>query len=140
MTAVVGGSPYPPEMGPTPAPSAAPGDEAKQRRERTVRRLAIFLGVLLAVCMLVVTTFGVVLIRTSQAKNSPVLKAIQDCTQVTGKCYKQGQQRQAAVLGSVQRIIILSAACSIDVAPGGQSLDQRIAAISACVTTRLTKP
>jgi hypothetical protein len=80
------------------------------------------------------------------AKNDQTLAAvrantrvIKDCTQVGGECYERGQAQTAAILASAQKIIILSAACSADVSTD-RSVDQRIAAITACVTDRLTKP
>lgn len=51
-------------------------------------------------------------VSTSVGNTNQILQYINDCTNPTGKCYKAGQANQAKVLGNVQLIIVLAAACA----------------------------
>lgn len=119
-------------------------DTQARRASRAEFMTRLFVIVLVA--LLVGAMVTIVRIRASQVDNTnkndardEALALVKDCVQVGGKCYQRGQRNTAAILNSAQRIIILSAACSADVAPD-QNVDQRIAAITTCVVDRLTKP
>lgn len=71
-------------------------------------------------------------------QNDETLQIVKDCTQVGGKCYQRGQRQTAAILTSAQKIIILSAACSLDV-DAAQSVEERVQQITGCVTQRLAR-
>lgn len=73
--------------------------------------------------------------EASQATNDQIL----DCLTPEGLCYQRGQQQTIDTLASVQRIIVLAAACAVDVT-GSESVVEREAAITACVTDQLTTP
>lgn len=129
---------YPPDMGPTER-GMPPIDETKERRARIFLRLAILCTAVVVIGCLVVTTYAVVAIRSTQSKNSPVLKKINDCTEPGGECYREGRRQTAAAVGDIGRYVVLAAACAADV-DATQPVDQRISQITACVTRRLAEP
>jgi hypothetical protein len=133
---------YPPEMGPTP--QELQQDEPNFRRAVLAKRVTLLVIALVLGLSLAINTYAVVAIRATQNKNSPVIKntadtlaAVKDCTQPEGKCYSRGQRRTAKVLSDVSGVIVLAAACAVDVRPD-QSVEQRQDAITACITTRLS--
>lgn len=71
-------------------------------------------------------------------KSAETLAVIKDCTSPSGKCYKRGQDQTAQVLSDVSRIIILAAACAVDVTPA-QSVADRQASITNCLTERIAR-
>lgn len=82
---------------------------------------------------------GVVVIaqvRLDQQSNSRTLEIIEDCTQPTGECYKDGQRRTTKAVGDINRVVIAAAACAADVDPSAP-IGKRIATITACVSDRL---
>lgn len=130
-------------------PTAAEAEQSavtKVHRAELVKRILIVVTALMVALTLLLLVVLIGQIRATQQSGSPVLKAIQrqndtitDCTQPTGACYEDGQDRTTAVLSSAQQIIVLAAACAVDVTPA-QSVDARIADITACITKRLTAP
>lgn len=91
-------------------------------------------------------------IRTTQLEGTPTGKKlvaaserILDCTEAgsetepAGDCYRRSQEQTAAILTSAQRIVILSAACAVDV-DATQPIQARIQQITDCVTRRLSAP
>lgn len=106
--------------------------------------IGLSIGLAVAVLLAAIAVIGQ--IRSTQIEGTPTGKKlvtsadrILDCTEPKGECYRRSQRQTADILISAQRIIILSAACSTDLDPAA-SVDERIAAISACVTKRLTAP
>lgn len=106
------------------------------------RRLLLILGVMLLIATLATTVVGVVLIRGTQQTGSPVLQAvlagqaqIKDCTQPTGKCFQEGQKRQADIIGHpfgpINTVIVQAISCAD--APGTQTAIE----INQCVNARL---
>jgi hypothetical protein len=63
---------------------------------------------------------------------------ILDCTDSTGDCYKRNQARTAQVVGDLNRVIVLAAACSVGLDPD-LSVDQRQISIQGCVLDRLAR-
>lgn len=127
------------------------GDDQARREARAEFVTRLF--TLALVLLLLVAVGYIVEIRVTQKHNTKkndqtvqtlavvksLSKQINSCVTPGMPCYQQGQQRTAGVLGSVERIIILSAACSVDVSQT-ESVDQRISDITSCVTKRLTQP
>lgn len=108
--------------------------------------VGVLIGVLLvSVLAMLVRTFSLAdSIRESQKANTgtllssqQTLKAVEDCTQPVGDCFKRGQKATASAVGDINRVVILAAACSV-------GLDQRLSVaerqdvISACVIDRLS--
>lgn len=73
-------------------------------------------------------------IRHSQVTNHQTLHAIKDCTRPDGRCYQRGQRRTARAVSSINRVVILAAACA------SQEPGQSVARIQACVIDRLAAP
>jgi len=71
---------------------------------------ALFLAVLYALLQGARTTQA---IRDTQVDNHTVLDTIQDCTQPSGDCYMRGQKRTAGAVASINRVVILAAACAV---------------------------
>jgi hypothetical protein len=122
-----------------------------QDRWRLLRYAALWTGVglLLAAALSVPVLLSQV--RQTQLEGTPTGKKlvasadrILDCTDAggdghrPGKCFQQSQKRTAEVLASVQRIILLSAVCAVDLDPDA-TVEQRVQQITACVTRRLAK-
>jgi hypothetical protein len=63
---------------------------------------------------------------------------ILDCTDSTGECYKQNQARTAKVVGDLNRVIVLAAACSVGL-ESGLTVNERQVAIQGCVLNRLAQ-
>lgn len=119
-----------------------------ERDERRRRVIGLVIGVLIGVLVAGLATVPVLLgqIRSTQLEGTPTGKkllasaeTIEDCTTPGGKCYERGQRQTAQILSSAQRIILLSAACSVDLDPA-QPVDRRVRDITDCVTKRLTAP
>lgn len=122
----------------------------KVARAELLKRVLIVVTTLLVLLCLVLLLMLIGQVRATQQNGSPAVKAardaaqaaeatndqILDCLQPSGECFKESQRRNAEVLGSVQRIIFLSAACSADLDPNA-SVDARVRIISDCVTERL---
>lgn len=66
-------------------------------------------------------------IRDSQRSNTSTIAVIQDCTQTTGQCFKDGQKRTAGVLQLVRMQQVAAVACADR--PGTQTAEE----IDACV-------
>lgn len=104
----------------------------------TAAMVAVVLGLLLVLIGQVSDVIGQV--RATQLEGTPTGRKlvssadrILDCTDPEGDCYKENQKNTAALLGTVQRIIVLAAACAVDVTPA-QSVEQREDAITLCIT------
>ena len=127
--------------------------EAQARRATRASfwtRLFLVMVSLLLVAAIVTIVVLLATIRGTQLDGTPTGKKlvasadrILDCTEPgdgkkkpAGDCYRRSQRQTADILTSAQRIIILSAACSTDLDPAA-SVDERIAAITVCVTKRL---
>lgn len=52
-------------------------------------------------------------IRQTQVDNHELLDTIQDCTQPTGRCFRDGEDRTGTAVASINRVVILAAACAI---------------------------
>jgi hypothetical protein len=114
-----------------------------QQARRTVRaslatRLFIVLGLLAVILYGLSTT--VMLSQSAQRgrENRETLHSlkqqaaiIRDCTIPSGKCYQRGKQQTASAVSSINRVVILAAACASR-APG-----QSVAEIQSCVINRL---
>lgn len=76
--------------------------------------------------------------RQTQLDNADTNKRIKDCVDPNGKCYKDGQARQAAVLKSFQEYVILANACEA-VVQGHNTTDLNEAEkqIRECIADRL---
>lgn len=96
--------------------------------------MALVLAVLYVVLAAAQTTHA---IRDTQVNNRTLLATIQDCTQPTGDCYRRGQQQTASAVSSINRVVILAAACASGL-PGGLTVEARQNAIQACVIDRLS--
>lgn len=103
--------------------------------------VALAVGLLLA--MVLSLPIITAQIRATQVDNTQksdardeTLEIIKDCTQVGGRCYQRGERRTADVLASAQRIILISAACAVDLNPS-DPVDVRVQQITSCVTDRL---
>lgn len=123
--------------------------EAKVARAEKVKRVLIVATTVLVLACLLLTLKVSSQVRDTQLEGTPVGKRllesserILDCTeagsetQPPGECYQRNRESTAEVLASVQRIIILSAACAVEVDPT-KPVGDRIAAITTCVNERL---
>lgn len=84
-------------------------------------------------------------VRDTQLEGTPLgrqlaasAERILDCTDSTGECYKRNQERTAKVVGDLNRVIVLAAACSVGL-ERGLTVDQRQVAIQGCVLDRLAQ-
>lgn len=84
-------------------------------------------------------------VRRTQLEGTPLGKQlaksadrILDCTDSTGECYKRNERRTAQVVGDLNRVIVLAAACSVGLDPNF-TVDQRQIAIQGCVLDRLAR-
>jgi hypothetical protein len=64
------------------------------------------------------------------------LRVIEDCTQPAGTCYRRGQSQTASAVSSINRVVVLAAACSVGLSHD-LSVVQRQQAIQSCVISRL---
>lgn len=113
---------------------------AKATRAELMKRILI-----VVTAVMVATVLGLLLVvlgqvRATQLEGTPTGRKlvrsadkIIDCTDPEGDCYQENQENTAELLGTVQRIIVLAAACAVDVTPA-QSVEEREAAITVCVT------
>lgn len=105
-----------------------------QERARLARR-RFRLTIVALIATTAVLLAGLVLLLSKMNDNltsgSASRAQIRDCITPQGKCYQDGQKRTAAVLGNVQKIIVLAAAC----APNYVTLPipERTAAIEQCI-------
>lgn len=129
---------YPPEMGPTPDGSAMPRAVERKAQSATFwRRTGIILALAALASVVLFCAYGIYAIRATQNERGETLTVIKDCTQVGGECYERGQRQNADVLASAQVIVVLAAACAVDVT-ASQTVNERQAQISSCITKRLT--
>lgn len=130
-------------------------DEREQGRRvaraEFVTRLFILVGaVFLAGSMVTNVVLGVA-IRQTQLDGTPTGKKlvesadrILDCTEAggpgrkPGACYTRSQTQARDVLASAQRIILISAACAVEL-DSDEAVEVRLQLITNCVTERLTK-
>jgi hypothetical protein len=108
---------------------ADPVVQRRERREIILRRTGVTLGALGIVGALMTGTY-------SSISNNTTLNTVKDCTDPKGKCYRDGQRRTAEAVSDLSRIIILAAACAVDVTPS-DSIVERQAAITTCITKRI---
>lgn len=103
-------------------------------------------SVVLGVIVMVASTWQIADdVRTTQLEGTPLGKQlaassarILDCTDSTGECYKQNQARTAKVVGDLNRVIVLAAACSVGLEKD-MTVDERQVAIQGCVLNRLAR-
>jgi hypothetical protein len=104
-------------------------------RKVTLALLGLAVGGLIG--SLLVGVVVIAQVRVDQESNSKTLRIIEDCTQPTGECFKDGQRRTAKAVGDINTVIITAAACAAGVDPSAP-VDRRLADITKCVTERLT--
>jgi hypothetical protein len=131
------------DTSPPPPPARTPVSTQMQAKRVARAELATRLFVLVLLAVLVAQAVTIYQIRNTQLEGTPIgqklvasADRILDCTDPKGECYEQSQRRTAQVLASVQRIIVLAAACAADVV-ASDSVDGRESEITACVTKRL---
>lgn len=111
--------------------------EREQERRANRYELAKRLGILfiaVAVTILLGLTFAGVNILVGLAKdNHQTLTTIKDCTQPTGKCYRNGQARTRSAVANINKVVILAAACA------SQHPGQTVGEVQSCVIDRLAK-
>lgn len=103
-------------------------------------------AVILGVIVTLVSTWQIAdEVRTTQLEGTPLGKQlaasadrILDCTDSTGECYKRNQRRTAQVVGDLNRVIVLAAACSVGLDPH-MTVDERQVSIQGCVLDRLAQ-
>lgn len=105
-----------------------------QERARLARRRY------LATIAVLLVGFAVLYVRQTDTDNSArgARQTILDCIKPSTDphtCFAQGQARTAAVIGNVQKIIVLAASCAPDYA--ALPLPNRIVAIGKCITQGL---
>jgi hypothetical protein len=110
---------------------------------RTWRRLAWFVLGFLATALFVTVLYALLqgaqttqAIRDSQKNNHALLNTINDCTKPTGKCFQRGQKRTAGAVASINRVVILAAACAVG--KTGNEVEIQ-AQIQQCVITGLAR-
>jgi hypothetical protein len=84
-------------------------------------------------------------VRTTQLEGTPLGRQlassaarILDCTEPEGQCFKDSQERTEDAVGSINRVIVLAAACSVGVDPDW-SVQRRQMEIQSCVIQRLSR-
>jgi hypothetical protein len=120
-------------------------------RSEFVTRLFILVGAVFLAGSMVTNVVLSVAIRQTQLDGTPVGKKlvesadrILDCTEAggpgrkPGACYTRSQTQARDVLASAQRIILISAACAVELNPS-DPVEVRVQQITTCVTERLTK-
>lgn len=124
----------------------------KERRALVLKRVGISLLVVGMLLTTGVAAYAAVLIRDTQTTNKPKIdatahaaaaaqraakaaekgtKRIEDCTTPGQPCYDDGLKQQADVIGDLNRVIVLAAACADR--PGDQSVEE----IQGCVIAKL---
>ena len=102
--------------------------------------LGVLVGILIVLVIVRVAQTAQLVneIREAQVTNgktldnsSETLHVIKDCTQPTGACYKHAQRETAGAVASINRVVILAAACA------SQKPGQSVAEIQRCVINRL---
>jgi hypothetical protein len=108
--------------------------EYQERAKTATRRFRITL-------LAVLVVFGVLYGRQTDAINSghSLGHLIADCVQPSGQCFKDAQKRTADVVGSINKVSTLAAACAADPATSALPIAARIAAIDSCIRAHLTK-
>lgn len=145
---------YPPDLTPNRPPvSPTVAEDVVFRRAAMLKRMVIVLVVLLAVISLATATFTIVSVRFAQQDNTELLKdaedaavaaqrgttRIEDCTTPGRKCFEDGQARGAELVGSINKAVILAAACASSLAPSRLEQEALIKATTACVVERLAE-
>jgi hypothetical protein len=110
---------------------------------RSVHRAAwLFLGCL-ASALIVAVLYALLAgahttqaIRETQVNNRVLLNTIRDCTQPTGECYRAGQKRTGDAVATINRVVILAAACAAVTTGTEPQVEARI---HACVIDRMRR-
>lgn len=108
--------------------------EYQERAKTATRRFRITL-------LVVAVVFAVLYWRQNTAINSghSVGHLIADCVQPSGKCFKDSQERTGKLVGSLNQVATLAAACSADAAVAALPIGPRIDAIDACIRAHFKK-
>lgn len=142
---------YPPEFDRAtnhPTPEA----EAAFRRTILLKRVVLFLCIAVVMLCLAVTAITVITVRLQQLNSTDQLeqtriaaveakrtsKRIEDCTTPGRACYDDAQRRTGTAVLSINRVVILAAACSAAVADTSSETD-RVRLTTACVVERLAQ-
>lgn len=114
------------------------------------RSFILFVGISLGL-LLIFSAVTVSQIRGQQVSSAGTLKSadkaaqaaeqtaneIHSCVTPGQPCYERSQKQTGAAVSTINRVIILAAACAADLPPH-LTVDQRETRITACVTDRLT--
>lgn len=100
--------------------------------------LCVGLVVVLLLSLVVKTTSVVTTIRGTQETNTQItrtnaetLRIIKSCTTPGQSCYDRGQKATAGAVASINRVVILAAACA------SQHRGESVARVQTCVLNRL---
>ena len=77
-------------------------------------------------------------IRGTQKNNTELLKLVKSCTTPGQPCYERGQQQTAGAVATINRVVVLAAACSVGISPA-LTVVERQARIQGCVIDRLAR-
>ena len=91
--------------------------------------------VLVTICLVILISLGRLLVSLAQ-ENHQTLATIKDCTQPTGACHQRGQRDTARAVASINRVVILAAACASGLPPH-ISVAERQSETQQCVISRL---
>jgi hypothetical protein len=125
----------------------------ESRRTKLARRFTVAAAFLLMMTVLVAVLYTVTLMRETQLDNKKSVESgaasaasaaqaakaaertadrIEDCTSPDGDCYQRGQDAQAEAVGSINKVVILAAACAEGLDPDLSVADRR-ALVEDCV-------
>jgi hypothetical protein len=111
----------------------------KVGRAEFARRALLGFIVVGVIAMTVMQTVILVQVRGTQIQGTPTgdkllrsAERIEDCTSPGGECYQRGVKNQADAVGSINRVIVLAAACSVGL-PSQLTQREREVHIQACV-------
>lgn len=112
--------------------------EYQERARLARRRFRLTMSAIAGVVLLVVVAIFITVVKINQALDDAAKgrAQIRDCITPQGQCYKDGQKRTGEVLSTVNKIIVLAAAC----APNYVSVDlpHRTVLIQKCIEEGLT--
>lgn len=115
--------------------------EYQERAKTAARRFRITMGVFGLIVAAVVAVGVSVIARLDDdlANGAATRNQIVDCVQPTGTCFKRGQKQTGEIVGSVNQVSTLAAACAADPSVGGLTITARISAIDACIRDHFQK-
>lgn len=115
--------------------------EYQERAKTATRRFRTTLIVFGLIVAAILTVGALVIARLGDdlANGAATRNQIVDCVQPTGKCFQRGQRQTGEVVGTVNQVSTLAAACAADPAVSALPIGPRIDAINVCIRDHYQK-